>query len=460
MQAMKHEQLDKKAAQTINYENKKLRKNSIMSIATKFISMLLSFITAPLVLQCLGQEKYGIWVSLLGIVSWIYYFDMGLGGGLQIKLSSALAQNRNEDAKRYVGTAYAYLSLISGIGFLVGALLFLTIDIPGIFHYDTIGENVTLVLIVALFFACVNFVAKLADNILYATQNVGYVGLFGLVSKLLWIVVLLLYAATGNSYLIWFAIAEGVINFIKNILETIYVRVRFTQFRDIFKSIKKSYAKDIMSIGVLLFINNIGSLILNTTDNLVISRYFSAADVTPYSFCQKFFSIILMVFEAMVTPYFAAYTAAFAQNNINWMEKTLRKMWKIWGVFILVSIIGGLIFKPFSIIWLRMELNYPIGLIPFFAGYYILLMFGYTVTSFVNATSQTQKIVIPTLIGTIINIPVSIWLATGAGIGLNGVVLGSIISMLITIGSTAYVVLASLKKIKQAGNDGSIIGKL
>ena len=199
---------------------------------------------------------------------------------------------------------------------------------------------------------------------------------------------------------------------------------------------------------------------MNTTDNLVISRYFGAADVTPYSFCQQFFSIILMVFEAMVTPYFAAYTAAFAQNNIDWMEKTLRKMWKIWGLFMFASIIGSLIFKPFSIIWLRMELNYPLGLISFFAGYYIILMFGYTVTSFVNATSQTHKIVIPTLIGTIVNIPLSIWLATNLGMGSNGVVLGSIISMLITIGSTAYVVFASLKKIKQARDAGGVIGKL
>ena len=463
MQVMKKNQFDEKVentASTISYESNKLKKNSILSIATKFISMLLSFITAPLVLQCLGEEKYGVWISLLGIVSWIYYFDMGLGGGLQIKLSTALAQNRNEDASTYVGTAYAYLSMISGLGFVIGVIFFLVIDIPGIFHYDIIDENVTLVLIVALFFACLNFVAKLVDNILYATQNVGYVGLFGLISKLLWIGVLILYMFTGNSYLIWFAIAEGAVNFIKNIIETFYVRIRYPQFSNIFKMVKKSYAKDIMSIGVLLFINNIGSLILNTTDNLVISRYFGAADVTPYSFCQKFFSIALMVFEAMVTPYFAAYTAAYAQNNLGWMEKTLKKMWKVWGIFIVVSAIGSLIFRPFSVIWVRMDLNYPTGLIPLFAGYYILLMFGYTVTSFVNATSQTEKIIIPTVIGTMVNIPVSIWLAVNAGMGLNGVVLGSIISMSITIGSTAYVVFSSLTKIKRAKDTGSIIGKL
>ena len=147
-------------ATAVDYGKKNLKQNSILSITTKFISMVLSFITAPLILQCLGEEKYGIWTSLLGIVSWIYYFDMGLGGGLQIKLSEALAQNRNEEANKYIGTAYASLAAISGIGFLIGVILFLAIDIPAIFHYNTIGEDVTLVLIIALFFACVNFVAK------------------------------------------------------------------------------------------------------------------------------------------------------------------------------------------------------------------------------------------------------------------------------------------------------------
>ena len=87
-------------------------------------------------------------------------------------------------------------------------------------------------------------------------------------------------------------------------------------------------------------------------------------------------------------------------------------------------------------------------------------MFGHTVSSFVNATYQTKKIIIPTLIGTIINIPVSIWLAVDVGMRLNGVVLGSIISMVIIIGSTAYVVFISLSKIKRAKDNGKNIGKL
>jgi O-antigen/teichoic acid export membrane protein len=163
---------------------------------------------------------------------------------------------------------------------------------------------------------------------------------------------------------------------------------------------------------------------------------------------------------AAVSPYFSAYTAAYAQNNANWIMKTLRKLWKIWGLFTIFSLIGVLFFKPFSVIWLHRELNYPNGLILLFAGYYILLMFGHTVSSFVNATYQTKKIMIPTLIGSITNIPVSILLAVNVGLGLNGVVLGSIISMAITIGGTLYVVITSIMKIKRANGKGGVIGKL
>ncbi|WP_196804264.1 lipopolysaccharide biosynthesis protein [Butyrivibrio sp. FCS006] len=449
-----------KVATTVNYGNKNLKHNSMIMMATQFISMGLSLITAPLMLQGLGEEKYGIWTSLLGIVSWIYYFDLGLGGGLQNKLSTALAQNRNEDANKYVGTSYAFLSLISGIGFIICALFFYVINVPKFFHYDSIGEDVTLVLIVALFFACINFVTKLVENILYATQNAGLVGLFGLVAQLMWIGVLIIYVETGNSYLFWFVVAQGTINLIKNIMASFYVWARFPQFRGAFKSVQKSYAKDIMSFGILLFINNVGSLVLNTTDNLVISRYFGAVDVTPYSFCQKFFGIIQAVFAAAVSPYFAAYTAAYAQNNADWLIRTLKKLWRVWGLFAIFSILGIFIFRPFAAFWLRKELNYQVGLIPLFAGYYILLMFGYTVSSFVNATYQTKKIIMSTVIGTIINIPFSIWLAVNAGFGVDGVVLGSIASMVITIGGAAYVVFKSLKKIKLATVNGREIGQL
>ena len=87
-------------------------------------------------------------------------------------------------------------------------------------------------------------------------------------------------------------------------------------------------------------------------------------------------------------------------------------------------------------------------------------MFGHTVSSFVNATFQTRKIIVPTFVGTVVNIPVSIYLASNAGLWLNGVVLGSIISMFITIGCTAYVVFKSVMKIKYAKNSGSSIDKL
>ena len=68
----------------ITYSSKKVFKNSALSVLYKGIGMVLSLISAPLILNCLGEEKYGVWVSLLSIVSWIYYLDLGIGNGLRI----------------------------------------------------------------------------------------------------------------------------------------------------------------------------------------------------------------------------------------------------------------------------------------------------------------------------------------------------------------------------------------
>ena len=47
----------------------------------KGVSMALSLVYVPIVLNYLGDYKYGVWASILSILSWISYFDLGYATG-------------------------------------------------------------------------------------------------------------------------------------------------------------------------------------------------------------------------------------------------------------------------------------------------------------------------------------------------------------------------------------------
>lgn len=431
----------------VDYTRNSLKRHSTLSVIFKFVSMGLSFISAPLMLKCLGQEKYGVWASLLSVVSWIYYFDIGIGGGLQIKLATALAKEENERANKLIGAAYLSLSFIATVAFLVGAIAFHLVDISTFFHYETINENVSEIMIIALLFACINFVLQLVNNIFYALQKVSYVSLFSLLSQVIMIVCLLFYIKYGIKLLLVVAITDGASNLIKNLIASIYCYKKYPQLNNAFHDIRLEYTKDIMSFGVQMFVISIASLVLNTTDNLLISKYFGSGEVTPYSFCYKFFSTIQAVYVAVITPYSTAYSAALAQKNLNWLYKTFKTIIKIWLIFIILCVLGIIIFEPFSGIWLGQNLNYQNGLIPLTAFYFIILMLGHIGTGYINATYQTKKIIIPTLIEAIINIPLSIVFAVNMGMGINGIILGSIVSLLIEAICAIVITINSLKNL-------------
>lgn len=55
----------------------------------------------------------------------------------------------------------------------------------------------------------------------------------------------------------------------------------------------KEEIKQIVGVGVVLFLGQISSQIMNSTDNILISRILGATDVTPYSIAYKLFTIFL-----------------------------------------------------------------------------------------------------------------------------------------------------------------------
>ena len=89
----------------------KYKKNTLYMLFLKGISVGISLIYVPLLLNALDTDNYGIWLTLTSIVSWVAMLDIGLGNGLRNKLAVSLANNDILLAKKYVSSAYGVLAL-------------------------------------------------------------------------------------------------------------------------------------------------------------------------------------------------------------------------------------------------------------------------------------------------------------------------------------------------------------
>ena len=67
-------------------------RSSLINLIIKPLSLVLSLVYTPMLLNYLGSEKYGLWATILSITSWINYCDVGIGHGLRNLLAGQIAK--------------------------------------------------------------------------------------------------------------------------------------------------------------------------------------------------------------------------------------------------------------------------------------------------------------------------------------------------------------------------------
>ena len=412
-------------------DDKALKKDISILMLLKPLSMILSYIYVPIVLSYLGEEKYGVWVTLLSIISWVNYFDIGIGNGVRNKLTECLTENNTKRAKEIVSTGYLAVTAISTLFFIVFSIVFIAFDLTSFFNLGIVGENTTLIILISVAFICLNFVFSIANSISYAMQKSTLVSVAGVLVQLANIVIVLILSIKTSASLLAVAIMYGCTAVLGNAVLDLVLVIRHPFTRMSISAVKLTELKEITSLGLLFFTMQICSLVLNTTDNLLISRYFGAADVTPYSTVNKLFRVFIQIHIVILTPMWSAFTAAAVNKDYKWMRDKLKKMNSITLLFSAGVVVLALGFRPIAAMWLGRELYYSNLLIVFTAIYSILTMIANVYNAFLCGVGDVKIPSMFAIVQSVINIPLSILFAINLKMGLAGIILGSVISVLI-----------------------------
>lgn len=408
----------------------KLRRSMILNTICKPVGMLLSFLYTPLLLKYLGNECYGIWSTILSIVNWISYFDVGIGNGLRNQLAKDVNNGDKRNAGYAVSTAYVLLSVIVGIVLIVGSIVIINIDCYSIFN-TTI--NVKSALYVSFVFVCINFILALSKVQLYAVQQSEKASYMTVLTQALNLIGIYILGLYGNGNLMAVAVWVGLSGLIVNIIFSGLIWKKHKEFVPHFSYFRKEKMNVIGSLGIKFFLLQIAALVLYTTDNMIITQLFGPSYVTPYNTAYTAFGVINGLFSAMMMPLWSKYTIAKEQGNYKWIRDTVLKidMFLIPVALILVAAI--LFFEPLSVIWLHKKLDYCSGLILCMAVYYFLMIWSSIYATVMNGMGIVNLQLCLGIIAAIINIPLSIYLGKVVGLQSTGVLLATVICMLFSI---------------------------
>lgn len=401
------------------------------SAVLKVLAALVSFLTVPLMIHYLGQVQYGIWSTLLAIMSWIVYFDLGVGNGLRNKLAESLANNKPAQAVSYISTAYMCLG--GGVFALFVGIAVLAAFIPwqAVFNTTALTElELKNVVVIAAFLILLNFWVGLINQVLNAVQKTSWVVLGQFIASVCSLIVVLILAKATNPSLLYMTAGYGMAMVAASLAMSIAFYNNRTELAPkLF--FNRSYIKPLLSTGLQFFTIQLAVLLIFATDKILITQLFGPSYVASYDVVFKLFSLITILHGLVSAPLWSAYTDAYHRNDTEWIKMTLFKQLRFYIALVLAASALAIVAKPIIALWIGREVVVQEWLVPSMCAFTLIAAWNNIYAYLLNGIGVIRVQIYTAVAALIMNVPLAIMLTKLLGVGLHGIVLATCLSLTI-----------------------------
>lgn len=400
--------------------------NVIVSIIGQFMTLILSFVTRTIFISTLGTVFLGINGLFLNILSILSMADLGMETAMLYTLYKPIVDRDTYSISaliQYYKKIYKIIALT--IAFL-GVLLIPVLNY--IVNTEVLIENVELYYLLFLANTISSYLYAHKKAIINADQRNYLIKIFNLIFVLLRNLFQIIALLLLQSYIIFL-----IVQIISTLLENYFVSKKADRLYPFIMNkitIESHQAKKVFTNIKALFIYKIGGVILNSTDNILISVIIGTIWVGYYSN----YSLIVGAVVTMTDLLFNSLTSSIGNLNASYSNAS-DKMFK--NVNFLNFIVYGFssialyaLISDFVYLWLGAEFTLNrIIVIAIVLNIYVPGMLT-AVTSFRDTTGLFRHTKYIFLVTAILNIVFSIVL--GNWFGLAGILFSTFIARMLT----------------------------
>ena len=400
-----------------------LKKEIILNFIFTFLTSIILFIQNKYFIQYMGIETLGIMKLFSQLLQYLNIVELGLGSASAFALYKPLAERDKEQVSIIVSTiksTYNKISLLLlGLGILFTPLLPFFMKI----------ENFTTKIYLYWIFYVINTVSMylyIKYVILFtANQEFIYVRFIQSISKIFYQILQIIFIIKYYSFLLFILLL-----LLDNLTQYFLFKIHYKkQYSYIFytKERYKGLNKDIKN----LFWHKIGSLVVFNTDLILISKLVSVEIVGIYASYQLVEQMILTVVGIVINvikPKIGRYVSKNSKENIYRMFKKINIVFV--GVALFFSYVSYQIINEFVTLWLGKGMELTRVTVILICINILIRIFRVIVDVFKESSGFFDDIQSP-MLESVINFTFSIIL--GIKYGLNGIIIGTIISNITTI---------------------------
>lgn len=409
--------------------SKSSAKNLVVALIGQAFGLIISFIARIIFVKFLSDEYLGLNGLFTNLLTMLSLVELGVGSALVYSLYKPLADGDNEKVKSLMDLYRKAYNIIGGVVLIIGILFipfyrYLISEVPSISHLDFIYILFVLNTAISYFYSYKRSLI-ICDQKRYIATIYRYVFYFLL--NVFQIIVLFL----THNYILYL-ITQVVFTWLENICISIKADRMYPYLKD--KNIKKLDKKELNAISknvrAMLF-HKIGGVVVNSTDNILISKLVGLIAVGMYSN----YYLITSALDTITAQFFNAITASVGNLGACTNSKKVKETFNT--TFFLNYLIYGVItvcllilFNPFIEVWLGKKYLFDFGVVLVITICFYLKGIRKTCLTFKDALGLFWQDRYKPIIESIINLVASIIL--GIKYGVLGIFMGTIISTVTT----------------------------
>lgn len=410
--------------------------NSIASVGVKIGAIFVALFTTPAYIRYFdNNEILGAWFTILSILNWILYCDMGIGNGLRNSLVYAIANKNRREIEKLISSAYIFLISVALIAVVGLICIGYFVDWNKIFNISSSiidGKTLDIAVIILISSILIQFILRLITSILYALQRAFIPGLLSLITNVIMLLVVLLLNWLGkNNDIIQLATIYFLAVNIPLIVTTVWVFSHdLKEYMFSIQNFSMKSAQMILSTGTVFLWLQLMSLLLDNTNSYLISALVSNAAVVEYQIYYKVFSLPGTMVLLVSTVIWSLITKAKAEKNYVWLKKS----YYLFMLFcFVISVFEFLLIPMLQFlfdIWLGKDsilVNYSYAFVFAISG--SVMAYRIFLCTYSNGLCKLKNQVIWLTVGAIANIPLAYMLSHIIN-DMASVILANIICML------------------------------
>lgn len=403
-------------------------KNIKAGLILRIYQMLIPFVIRTIMIQVLGVEYLGLKSLFTSVLQALNLAELGIGSAMVFALYRPIAE---DDERKICALMCQYRKYYRLIGLIIGVLgLMLTPAIPHLISGE-VPEDMNIYALYLLNLAATVLTYWLfayKNCLLQAHQRTDVASFITVITYTIQCLLQILALVIYKSYYLYLIVAL-VTQVLNNIVTAVVTTKMYPRYRAM-GVMDKEELRDIKQKIRDLFTGKLGSVVLNSSDSIVISAFLGLSALAIYN--NYFFIITSIV--AIVESVLSSMTAGLGNSYIlETKEKNYKDLEKFTFMFLWITGVCTCCFlgmyQPFMEIWTGPDLMLDFGAVICFAAYFFVYTMNRLLSVYKNAAGLWHQDRFCPLVTSIVNIALNLWWIKDWGI--YGVLLSTVVSMVV-----------------------------